>query len=64
MPSLLARLGVVFYWLGCSLAVVLLIIAGLLLGGNPNYQGAVFVGGVAVGCWLVGRACLYALAGR
>ena len=64
MLSLLAKLGVVLYWLGCSLAVVLLIIAGLLLGGNPNYPGAAFVGGVGVVCWLVGRACMYVLAGR
>ena len=64
MLSLLAKLGVVLYWLGCLLAVVLLIIAGLLLGGNPNYQGAAFVGGVSVVCWLVGRACMYVLAGR
>ena len=63
MLSLLARLGVVLYWLGCLVAVVLLIIGGATLYDH-DYRAAGFIVAFGVGFWLIGRACLYVLAGR
>jgi hypothetical protein len=63
MLSLLARLGVVLYWLGCLFAVGLLIIGGATLY-DQDYRAAGFIAASGVGFWLIGRACMYVLAGR
>jgi hypothetical protein len=63
MLSLLARLGVALYWLSCLLAVGLLIFGGATLYDH-NYRAAGSIVTFGVGFWLVGRACMYVLAGR
>jgi hypothetical protein len=63
MLSLLARLGVVLYWLSCLLAAGLLIFGGTALYDH-DYRAAGFMVAFGVGFWLIGRACLYVLAGR
>ena len=42
MLSLLARLGVVLYWLGCLLAIGLLVLGGMLLWGSKLPGGRVY----------------------
>jgi hypothetical protein len=63
MLSLLARLGVVLYWLSCLLAVGLLIFGGAALYDH-DYRAAGSIVTFGVGFWLIGRTCMYALAGR
>jgi hypothetical protein len=63
MLSLLARLGVVLYWLSCLLALGLLIFGGTALYDH-DYRTAGSMVVFGVGFWLIGRACMYVLAGR
>jgi hypothetical protein len=63
MLSPLARLGVALYWLNGLLAVGLLIFGGAALYGH-DYRAAGSIMTFGVGFWLIGRACMYALAGR
>jgi hypothetical protein len=63
MLSLLARLGVVLYWLSCLLAAGLLIFSGTALYDH-DYRAAGFMVAFGVGFWLIGRACMFVLAGR
>jgi hypothetical protein len=63
MLSLLERLGVVLYWLSCLLAVGLLILGGAALYDH-DYRVAGSMVTFGVGFWLIGRACMYVLAGR
>jgi hypothetical protein len=59
----LARLGHVLYWIGCIVAVVVLLAgaAAWLAPGPPAFMvlGAI----AAVIAWLIGRACRYVLSG-
>jgi drug/metabolite transporter (DMT)-like permease len=64
MLSMLARLGIVLYWLGCLLAAGLLLLAGALFWNNENYRAVVFLAALGVVCGLIGRACKYVLAAR
>lgn len=60
-----ARLGQVLYWLGCGLAVVFAMLAGLGFYNRADPFGPIFFGVVpAIGSYLTGRACLFILAGR
>ena len=63
MVSMLARLWVVLYWLSCLLAVGLLIFCGATLYDH-DYRAAGSIATFGVGFWLIGRACMYVLAGR
>jgi hypothetical protein len=67
MLSMIARLGIVLYWFGCLLAVAALIIGGAVtLNAPPNPAWGPLATGAGVGVvfWLIGRACLFVLAGR
>ena len=64
---MVARLGDVLYWLGSIIAVVLwaLVVVGLVWGtGASDPIGVIFLGGLGVIAWVVGRACRYVMAGR
>lgn len=60
-----ARLGQVFYWAGCVVAAVILLL-GLPTIFNPDGPGFPILSALVVAfvIWLIGRACLYVLAGR
>jgi hypothetical protein len=69
---MLARLGNVFYWMGCGLAVLAWVIAILMIYGDYAHLGPprsdfYFVLGLAavtsIVIWLLGRAARYVLAG-
>jgi hypothetical protein len=61
-----AILGLVIYWFSCLLALAVLIgfgLRALYVAPNPWVPlgwGVAF----AFGLWLIGRACLFVLAGR
>ena len=62
-----ARLGEVLYWAFSAFAALLVGIAAYIWATyqNPNDFVAVpTVGAFAAGSWIIGRACLYVLAGR
>jgi hypothetical protein len=61
-----ARLGQVLYWAACGLAALIAATgAYILMTGPENDRGAsVGMMGSSVVVWLIGRACLYVLAGR
>jgi len=62
---MVARLGQVLYWAGCGVAIILVIAAVLIIrGDHADVPFGLFVGGCGVLFWLLGRACLYVLAGR
>jgi hypothetical protein len=61
-----ARLGNVLYWLGCGVAAVFALLVALLIvgpGKDAVYYGSIYAV-IAIGAWLLGRACRYVLAGR
>jgi hypothetical protein len=66
---MLARLGDVLYWLGSSIALVILaagawlVLAGDLVPENRRVVLAIFIG-CALVAWLIGRACRYVLGGK
>jgi hypothetical protein len=68
-----ARLGDVLYWIGCIVATVIFAFTIYMeiyfwITGQQNADGMMQVElafvAVAVGVWLVGRACRYVLGGR
>jgi hypothetical protein len=62
-----ARLGTLVYVFNCLLAVAAMVIGVLYAFEKyPEYQWAPIVEGLAAGIvfWLIGRACLFVLAGR
>jgi hypothetical protein len=64
--SAVVRLGRVLYWLGCGLAVAIILAGAAMLIGDLEHLGvafAVVVLGVAVLVWLAGWACRYVLSG-
>ena len=65
---MLARLGEVLYWTGCAIAVVLVGFLLYLEWVEPHSDKKMFIaaffGIPAAISWLIGRACLYVLAGR
>lgn len=65
---MLARLGNVFYWLGCILAALIAAAGIAEWFGEAQYRpdGYGIIIGFAVGTfivWLIGRACRYVLSG-
>jgi hypothetical protein len=66
MLSMIARLGIVIYWFGCLLAVAALLGGGygFLHPANDPWVPLLWGVAFAVVFWLIGRACLFVLAGR
>ena len=67
--AMLARLGQVLSWAGNGIAALLLLAAAALIAfpitsPNDNWIFVAIVGGAGIASWLIGRACLYVLAGR
>lgn len=63
---MISRLGKVLYWLGCGVAVLLLLLAAVIVL-DPGNDAPFWIGcyiALAVGAWLLGRAARYILAGR
>jgi hypothetical protein len=62
---MLARLGNVLYWTG-SLLTTLLVALAIALYNVQDIKTIelLFLVGLAVVVWLIGRACRYVLAGR
>jgi hypothetical protein len=61
------RLGDVLYALGCIAAGAIIALWVLLVWQAPDLRGIVvfiFMAAMAVGLWLIGKACRYVLAGR
>ena len=56
------RLGNVLYWTGCAAAAGLCLLA-LLAFGSDNPDVSILIAAVGAGCWLLGRALRYILAG-
>lgn len=66
-PTMAVRLGQDLYWAGCLIASLVALIAAPAIWANwgPTDWGFVIIAGtIAVSVWLIGRACLYVLAGR
>ena len=63
---MIGRLGQVLYWGFTGFGAILVLIAGLVLYmGNSDAPVVATVCAFAAGLsWLIGRACLYVLAGR
>jgi hypothetical protein len=65
---MLARLGEIFYWIGCIVAVLIAtIVAAFLVLSDPqpgNWSMATSDLGFALAAWLIGLALRYLLAGR
>jgi hypothetical protein len=64
---MISRLGNVLYWAACGLAILSGVgcVIAAMQSGTYNPSGWLIIGAVlAVGFWLVGRACRYVLAGR
>lgn len=64
-----ARLGNVLYWIGCGLAVLAIagaIAVAVIPSNNPHDKPAVplFLAGIGLIVWLIGRGLKYILAGR
>lgn len=66
-----ARVGQVLYWIGCGIAVLLLVPSGCLVVtavdhglSSSGWFFLVLTTGAAVLAWAIGRALLYILAGR
>ena len=61
------RLGNVLYWTGCVAAIVVAVLSVLAIVGSGRddwWIAAAFGAGVSSGCWVLGRALRYILAGR
>jgi hypothetical protein len=60
-----ARLGNVLYWLGCGIAAIfaLLLAAVVFSPGTEAFWYGTIYAVIAVGAWLLGRACRYVLSG-
>ena len=62
---MLARLGDVLYWAGCLIGGLLVInVIWSYIETQRYSRDDLFIVGVGVVCWLIGRACRYVLAGR
>lgn len=63
---MVARLGMVLYWAASAIAILLAIFAAFLVfssySGDKGFGIFLFVAAAIVG--LIGRACLFVLAGR
>jgi hypothetical protein len=68
-----AGLGNVLFWVAKAIAILLLVIGALLgwtefmepaFGPYSDYGPMALLLVVALGTWMLGRACLYGLAGR
>ena len=68
LAGVLARLGNVIHWTGCTIAALagLWVVLALLSAGPDDDRALITMFGAAVGgvCWAIGRICLYILAGR
>ena len=60
--NMVGRLGLVFYWLGCLVAAVLVSISAYQLSSHEPGNAGVAIG-FAVVAWTTGRAIRYTLKG-
>jgi hypothetical protein len=64
--SMAARLGQVLYWVACGIGALIAAFGLYMLMTEPEIDRGASVAMIGSGgaVWLIGRACLYVLAGR